>query len=75
MLLIISIIVFGLSVIIPGDPARTIAGLNAPQSEVEQDQRATRPEQAPGRPVLELADSRLARQSRKFDSAEQPCGE
>jgi|ERR1700722_319460 peptide/nickel transport system permease protein len=34
MLLIISIVVFGLSVIIPGDPARTIAGLNAPQSEV-----------------------------------------
>ena len=34
MLLIISILVFGLSVIIPGDPARQIAGLNAPQSEV-----------------------------------------
>jgi peptide/nickel transport system permease protein len=34
MLLIISLLVFGLSVIIPGDPARTIAGLNAPQSEV-----------------------------------------
>jgi peptide/nickel transport system permease protein len=34
MLLIISILVFGLSVIIPGDPARTIAGLSAPQSEV-----------------------------------------
>ena len=34
MLLIISMLVFGLSVIIPGDPARTIAGLNAPQSEV-----------------------------------------
>ena len=34
LLLIISIIIFGLSVIIPGDPARTLAGLNAPQSEV-----------------------------------------
>ncbi len=34
LLLIISIIIFGLSVIIPGDPARAIAGLNASQSEV-----------------------------------------
>ena len=34
LLLIISIIIFGLSVIIPGDPARTIAGLSASQSEV-----------------------------------------
>jgi len=34
MLLIISMLVFGLSLIIPGNPARTIAGLNAPQSEV-----------------------------------------
>ncbi|MGO9342468.1 MAG: ABC transporter permease [Acidimicrobiales bacterium] len=34
LLLIISIIIFGLSVIIPGDPAQTLAGLNAPRSEV-----------------------------------------
>jgi peptide/nickel transport system permease protein len=34
LLLIVSIIIFGLSVIIPGDPARTLAGLNAPPSEV-----------------------------------------
>jgi peptide/nickel transport system permease protein len=35
LLLIISMLVFGLSLIIPGDPARTLAGLNAPQSEVD----------------------------------------
>jgi peptide/nickel transport system permease protein len=35
MLLIISILVFGLSVIIPGDPARQIAGLHASQAEVD----------------------------------------
>jgi len=34
LLLIISIIIFGLSVIIPGDPAQTLAGLSAPRSEV-----------------------------------------
>jgi peptide/nickel transport system permease protein len=33
-LLLISVLVFGLSVIIPGDPARALAGLNAPNSEV-----------------------------------------
>src|SRR3984957_3361447 len=35
LLLIISMLVFGLSVIIPGDPARTLAGLNAQQAQVD----------------------------------------
>ena len=34
LLLIISIIIFGLSIIIPGDPARALAGLNAPEANV-----------------------------------------